>query len=117
MIRFCIAVVACAFVVSATAQPNQSAVIAGPGAASCGLYIEGRALPSAGSRGSINDMTVLWIQGFLSGMNAYRSVSKHGEMVLLPDAPSLLAYMDKYCRENPLKSVVQGASAMYAELL
>jgi hypothetical protein len=114
MSRLYVAVLACALVAHANAQPRQPAVIAGPGAASCGLYIEGRSLPSPEK---INDMTVLWVQGFLSGMNTYRASSQHGSMVLLPDPPSLLAYMDKYCRENPLKSVVQGASAMYAELL
>jgi hypothetical protein len=42
------------------------------------------------------------------------SVSKR--LKLLPDGPSMLAYVDKYCRENPLKTVFNGADTLFAEL-
>jgi hypothetical protein len=45
-----------------------------------------------------------WAQGYLSGMNDLRSRALKAEvknLPLLPDVDAILAYVDKYCRENP----------------
>jgi len=57
-----------------------------------------------------------WLQGYLSGVNVTRASAKRTELRRLPDIPSMLAYMDKYCREAPLKDVWQGAEALLIEL-
>ena len=57
-----------------------------------------------------------WLQGFLSGMNAQRTMLTDKDMKNLPDTASLLAYVDKYCRENPLKSGYEASLRLYSEL-
>lgn len=83
--------------------------IAGFGATSCGEYLQGRSF----SNSQMNDNFSSWLQGYLSGVNISRQDRKY---VNLPDAPSILAYMDKYCRDNPLKIVLEGANTLYRDL-
>ena len=37
-------------------------------------------------------------------------------MALIPDGQTLLIYMDKYCRENPLKGPMEGGMQLFLEL-
>ena len=60
-----------------------------------------------------------WAQGYLSGTNDFRARALKAEakdLVLVPDLDTILAYLDKYCRENPLNNVADGSSALYIEL-
>jgi hypothetical protein len=93
------------------AQSDGKSVLIGVGTASCGQYLELRAKHSS----YINDSFEGWLGGFASGMNHAR-LADTGRLKLLPDGPSMLAYVDKFCRENPLKSVFIGADALFAEL-
>ena len=108
--RICIAI-AMATSVTCHAQGNREAAIVGVGTGSCGQYLQLRAAQSR----NFDDSLEGWITGFVSGMNNARfSVSK--SLKLLPDGPSMLAYVDKYCRDNPLKMVFNGADTLFAEL-
>ena len=75
--------------------------ISGVGAMSCGKWIEFREMKSK----EINNFLVAWFQGFLSGMNTQGVVMKKEEMLIIPDPPTLLAYVDKACKDSPLDSV------------
>jgi hypothetical protein len=87
--------------------------IAGAGAFSCGKYLAERANNNAVG----SNMLGSWIQGFLSGLNVAKTISEpEKKMVILPDFESILAYMDKYCRENPLSSVYLGSATLYGQL-
>lgn len=97
---------------SASAQASSGQAIAGAGGVSCGKYLEIRAHSSA----ELDGLFTSWLQGFLSGMNTYRFVATRQEMSQIPDGPSLLAYMDKYCRDNPLKSAYSGAMTLHSGL-
>lgn len=93
----------------------------GAGANSCGKWI-------AASDGKAGDVTKLvmrsmmlsWVQGFLTGAamspigeeNAARAVAlRH-----IPDSDAVEAWLDKYCRENPLEAVLKGAIQLQFEL-
>lgn len=106
---FCLLVTTCLFV---SAPQAADYFLQGAGAASCGQYLEGRSKQSA----VINDMFENWLQGYLSGVNVTRASTKRSELRKLPDGASMLAYLDKYCREAPLKDVWLGAEAMLLEL-
>jgi len=86
--------------------------IAGAGAASCGAWIEAR---QADDR-STNLMLTSWLQGFLSGMNTQRYLLTKQEYSLIPDSPTLLAYVDKACRDNPLSNGYVVAMRLYQEM-
>jgi hypothetical protein len=92
---------------TAWSQENRQFQIVGAGAVSCGRYLS---LTTNQSQ-----LVELWTQGFLSGMNLYRHFGTQ-KAVLLPDAPSMKAYMDKFCRENPLSRYDEGAALMFIEL-
>ena len=93
----------------ARAQSSDQA-LAGAGTISCGSYLAHESDPTA------RDMFVSWFQGFLSGMNMADHVTAKQPFVLLPDSDSIIAYIDKYCRDNPLRSPSQGAMQLYSDL-
>ena len=93
------------------AQGSKEAALVGVGTGSCGQYLQLRAAQNP----QFNDSLEGWISGFVSGMNHARfSITRN--LKLLPDGPSMLAYVDKFCRENPLKTVFNGSDALFAEL-
>lgn len=97
------------FVGQSLAQTPANQPIAGIGASSCGKYLGFR------TEQTTDFMMKSWVQGFLSGMNWSKYVAEQ-RMSILPDAESLTAYLDKYCRENPLKDPWMGTIEMFNEL-
>lgn len=93
---------------TAQAQPSP---IMGTGAFSCGQWVESRALKEE----AVDGILIQWQLGFLSGMNFKGNSIK--EMVILPDAPSILLYMDNYCKAHPLEKVMEGSLALYQEMV
>ena len=92
-------------------QAQVRQVISGPGANTCGSYLEARSANDSVN----NNLLSSWIQGFLSGANVERARVKL-KMNAIPDASSLLAYADKYCRNSPLKSLTQAVIQLDGEL-
>jgi len=92
------------------AQSSAGQALSGAGTASCGQYIEHSADKD------ISDLFVSWAQGFLSGMNVADHAATNRGFVILPDSASIKAYLDKYCRENPLESPVKGTILLFKEL-
>ena len=96
-------------VASTPAFAAEPAVINGAGLTSCGQFLEDQR-----ERG-IEDMYIHWAQGFLSGLNL--SDGRAGkELVPLPDAPTINAYLVRHCTQNPLEKPIGGALALYKEL-
>ncbi len=95
--------------VASTASAQRIGTVYGPGAQSCGKYIADRR-----SNDQVVDYQYVgWVRGYVSGYNIWGS----GKQVTKEaDSESILAYLDLFCRENPLKSVVTGASALVDEL-
>lgn len=99
------------FVTNQTFAQLSDFAFSGAGASSCGKYLESR----AESDKAIDGIYISWLQGFLSGANLERHRSGKA-MVNLPDGESILSYTDKYCRENPLASVIEAAFVLNREL-
>jgi hypothetical protein len=104
--------------ISAWTQPAPPYTIVGSGADSCGQYLEVRSGNQQSPEVLLKEfMMISWAQGYISGMNAYRVVANpKWDRLLLPDAPSIKAYLDKYCRDNPLQTVKDGSFALFTEL-
>jgi hypothetical protein len=92
------------------AQASTGQAISGAGTASCGQYIEHSADKD------ISDLFVSWAQGFLSGLNVANHVATNRDFVILPDGASIKAYLDKYCRENPLEEPITGTMLLFKQL-
>ncbi len=57
-----------------------------------------------------------WLAGYLSGLNAAVGDAKHDPLEKLSSANQVFAWMDNYCRANPLKMVSDGGAQLYLEL-
>ena len=61
-------------------------------------------------------MIVSWVQGFISAENISIATGTNQPFLHLPDGETVRAYLDKFCRENPLDSPALGAGKLYHEL-
>ena len=98
--------------VPTVAGADATYLIRGAGAASCGTWISERPLQSSPLRA----MDESWVLGFLTGVNAMRLAVGNSQIGLTTDANGLLAWVDNYCRANPLKSISDTALALATEL-
>lgn len=93
----------------AATQQAAGASVSGEGITACGDYLA--------SRRTVNEtqdyVYATWLRGFTSGFN----FATRGKQITSVSAPAtLLAYMDKYCRDNPLSTVAGGAFSLAREL-
>ena len=81
-------------------------------AGSCGEWVEWR------EDKSFDILIKSSVVGFMVGMNVMRALATKGnsEGVNIPDATTIVLYVDKYCRENPLVTVAVGLTSLWVEL-
>jgi len=70
----------------------------GAGSKTCGAYLESRRIPNKGT----DYQYAQWTLGFISGFNA---TTKGPQIDEHRSIETVLAYLDKYCRENPLHAM------------
>jgi hypothetical protein len=59
-----------------------------------------------------------WLTGYLSGLNtAHYAINKRDPLDLLSSMDQAFAWMDNYCRKNPLERVSSGGFELFVELL
>jgi len=75
---------------------------AGIGSQGCGKYVEFRRVPNK----HFDDLVGSWFYGFLTARNYYGKQPQIKEGL---DQSTVLAYLDKYCRDAPLASISVGA--------
>jgi hypothetical protein len=94
---------------SASAIAQRTAEIAGAGGLGCGEYLEKRKrnLPA------LDSLMVSWMNGYVSGYNQF---SPSSQIKTIPSPPTLLAYVDKYCREQPLNAVKHAVDSLISDL-
>jgi hypothetical protein len=111
-------------VTDAVAQ-DQPVVHIGAGSQSCGIWLASRdgaksSVASARNENALREgMMLSWIQGFVTGavVNAPLDAELRNRATLsIPDAPSVEAFLDKYCRQEPLELIGAGGIALYKEL-
>jgi hypothetical protein len=84
---------------------GQDVFMLGLGTTSCGKWTEAskNPVPRAQFHG--------WVFGFLTGVNWH----SNGPQATVPDAAAAGAFLDEYCKRNPLHIVALGASALVQE--
>jgi hypothetical protein len=90
---------------SASAQ-----MVLGPGVVSCGTWTSERNEDRPTSR-----LTEAWVLGFVSAFTVY-GPQPSDDISKGTDANSLMAWIDDYCRANPLKDVSEATVALIREL-
>lgn len=103
-----IALASVLFICAAVAQPR-GVQVRGVGNASCGEYLHDRSNLNKAQ----DAIYASWIWGYIAGFNLEVRRPTSSE---LPDGYSTLAYLDKYCRDHPLESVIAGGSALIRDL-
>ena len=95
---------------SASAQaPRDVMIYAYPSADSCADWVLEREQPEGHGQRLQG-----WLLGFVSGYNAYGSSS--GNVANGGNGTALLAWVDNYCRANPLDVLPQAGMALVREL-
>ena len=77
----------------------------GAGALSCGQWLKDQQVPVA------RIQNIQWIYGFLSGVNLYTA----GPQAISRDMEAGAAFVDAYCRNNPLHLISAAAAALVQE--
>ena len=93
-------------VASIQASAQEARVVFGQGVYSCGSWTRARA--QNGFQGYAQ-----WIAGYLSAMNQDPTKS---EALAGTDFNSLMAWIDKYCRANPVGKISEAALKLLEEL-
>ncbi|TIX50354.1 hypothetical protein [Alteraurantiacibacter aquimixticola] len=81
-----------------------------PGNDSCGNWIEARANPQRHGQTLEG-----WLLGYITGHNAFHR--GYGRLGQSTNATGMLAWIDGYCEENPLDSLLMAANALIVELM
>jgi len=89
---------------------GQQVLVVGVGNGSCGKWIEDRR-----SAGPSMFITQGWIAGYLTAYNNYAPYA-NGNVSRGTDVDGLFAWIDRYCRANPLDSIFRASSALILDL-
>jgi hypothetical protein len=95
--------------VSAQDPSDQSETFTVFGASDCGSWVAQNDIPQKA-----------WLLGYLSGMNRIHYATDgipSDPLVALESADQAFIWMDKWCSENPLKKVPEGAVLLFVELM
>jgi hypothetical protein len=77
------------------------------GAADCGQWLAEKTLARRA-----------WLAGYLSGMNKVHTVLAKGDPLgQLSSMDQAFAWMDNYCRKNPLETISVGGFDLFIELI
>lgn len=104
-----------AALLSTAALPGlaQTVPVRGTGTFACGQYIEYRRTMER-THPQIIAITQ-WVWGYMSAYNLYRS-QLFNSAIDPPDDVTILAYLEKFCRDHPLGTVLQGTRTLIEEL-
>ena len=90
---------------AAQAQSEEKPIVIGAGFSSCGTWIEARHKP-------VEYYQYLpWVLGFITGSNWHNAEQQARPL----DVKAVVAFIDQYCRNNPLHSLVLAAAAVVQE--
>lgn len=88
--------------------PQREFAINGVGTTSCTKYV-------AASPTELSTITA-WVQGFLSGANSYRYISHRRELLLLPEAKEVSAWLSTFCKGVGADNVYQASIGLWKSI-
>lgn len=81
-------------------------------AVSCGAWLEAREPRNVGAL-----QQEAWVLGYVSAANATIVARGQNDFLIGLDAPAIFVWLNNYCREHPLKRLVQASDALISELM
>lgn len=96
-----------AMLVVGPAHSQSVVTLYGPGNLDCGTFLEARS----------NNASLYQFTSFVYGyISAYNFFSVHPQVTRELPTATIAAYLDKFCRDNPLKTVQQGTTALIGDV-
>lgn len=101
----------------AQGQPQEPRIVPfiGTGTLSCGEFIKQK----EANNSTQMDLFVQWSWGFMSAYAMrdnftvrWKGPSKTGNLTTMPDSSTVLLFLEKHCRENPLDNVLSATVAL-----
>jgi hypothetical protein len=95
---------------------GQDRVMFGTAGKSCGTWTQLRPAGALKPNGSVPaefGALLMWVLGFISGANSDPS---YPDVLLGKDFDGLIAWIDNYCRANPLDNIAGAATHLIVEL-
>ena len=83
----------------------------GVGVDSCGTWTKDRSKDEYGFL-----INAAWVQGYLSALNVWTVIGGKNDVLHDINANALVAWVDKYCQEHPLDTIVKAATELALEL-
>jgi hypothetical protein len=105
-----IAVACLSLLLSSSAAHSRGFIILGQGNVSCGKWTDGRRTNGASALGYSS-----WVLGYLSAYNSY-ALKHSSDITQGTDNSGVLAWIDNYCRDNPLENIRSATDALIIEL-
>ncbi len=96
-----------ALVFAQAAEAQRIGTVYGAGTTACGEYTDDR------KKDRYSDFYTSYVYGYLS---AYNMFSMHPAVKAPEKGVTLLAYLDKYCADNPLANMTGASIALISEL-
>jgi hypothetical protein len=96
-------------ILTATQVLAQERLVIGEGATSCGAWTQARQAQSTKAA-----LIAQWTAGYVSGSNV--EGEHHPDALVGVDFKGLIAWIDNYCRSNPLDPLVNAAFKVTSEL-
>jgi hypothetical protein len=103
----------------AASAPVSAQTIMGAGSVSCAEWVRIRSvenLPQNTQELSSGFQLKAWMDGYLSGFNVGKLSGPDFLLDTRPTGPAMSAFVDNYCRANPLGVIVEAAHALLKEL-
>lgn len=100
------------FAVCLSASAQRSGLTAGIGVSECGQYLRHRQMDKQDYDADQTAIYAVWVHGFFS---AYNTMSNLPPMRSIPERPTIIAHLDKYCRDNPTHTVYAGTICLIGD--
>lgn len=89
--------------------------IIGAGATQCGKYLEDRRKEDKNGGRVASVYYSSWVAGYLTAWNTEADFSEQVDHLRMRNE-TIVAYLDKYCRDNPLGIVIEGTDCLMLDV-
>jgi hypothetical protein len=95
---------------------NGGIAIWGAGQVSCGAWLEGRQIPREQTPPGDHrrEGREQWLLGYITASNLH--TPNHADLMAGTDPPGVYAWVDRWCRAHPLKTIYNAANELIIEL-
>lgn len=99
---------------TSNAWADEYITVSGWGSYECGEFVAWRA---SSSKKFTAEATVVWVQGFINGVNQTRLDREDTKNLEIPTPETIGVMTENYCKQNPLDKIYKAARNISGELI